>query len=96
LVAVISSPYLLLFSAFWALEWGEVLKRVSSLHVPGPVGATDMAKFALYLDSAGYWRWRLVAGNGEKVAASEAYASYANASRSAQRVKEIAATAVVE
>jgi len=48
------------------------------------------------MDQAGYWRWRLVAGNGEKVAASEAYVSRANAIRSAKRVKELAAIAVVE
>jgi len=54
-----------------------------------------MAKFIIYRDIAGNYRWRLVAGNGEKVAASEAYASHANAVRSAKRVKELAAFAVV-
>ena len=29
-----------------------------------------MAKFVIFLDDAGYYRWRLVAGNGEKVATS--------------------------
>lgn len=53
-------------------------------------------RFVVYTDQAGYWRWRLVAGNGEKVAASEAYVSRANAVRSAQRVKELALTATIE
>jgi uncharacterized protein YegP (UPF0339 family) len=55
-----------------------------------------MARFNIYIDVAGHWRWRLIAGNGEKVAASEAYVSHANALRSAKRVKELASTAVVE
>lgn len=55
-----------------------------------------MAKFQIYLDVAGYYRWRLIAGNGEKVAASEAYVSRANAKRSAERVKQLALLAIVE
>lgn len=55
-----------------------------------------MARFVIYPDSAGYYRWRLVAANGEKVAASEAYVSKQNAIRSAYRVKELAANASVE
>jgi uncharacterized protein YegP (UPF0339 family) len=54
-----------------------------------------MAKFVIYQDRALQWRWRLIAGNGEIVASSEAYASRYNAQRSAQRVKVIAATAVI-
>lgn len=53
-------------------------------------------KFQIYRDHAWQWRWRLVAGNGEIVAASEGYVSRYNAERSARRVKEIAALAVVE
>jgi len=55
-----------------------------------------MARFTIYVDQGGYVRWRLVAGNGEKVAASEAYVSHANAVRSAKRVKELAAQAIIE
>lgn len=55
-----------------------------------------MAKFTFFVDVAGYYRWRLVAGNGEKVAASESYASRSNAVRSAKRVKELAAIAIIE
>lgn len=55
-----------------------------------------MAKFVIYTDIAKQYRWRLLAGNGEKVAASEAYVSRQNAIRSAQRVKFLAATASIE
>lgn len=55
-----------------------------------------MSQFKIYKDVAGYWRWRLVASNGEKVAASEAYVSHANALRSARRVRELASTAIIE
>lgn len=54
-----------------------------------------MAKFVIYRDKAGYWRWRLVAGNGEKAAASEAYVSKQNAIRSAERVRVLAASAQI-
>jgi uncharacterized protein YegP (UPF0339 family) len=47
-------------------------------------------KFVVYLDKAGWYRWYLQAKNGEKVAASEAYASKQAAVNSAFRVKEIA------
>jgi uncharacterized protein YegP (UPF0339 family) len=52
-----------------------------------------MAKFAVYKDIAGQYRWRLVADNGEKVAASEAYVSKQGAINSAQRVRTLAGTA---
>ncbi len=55
-----------------------------------------MAKFTFFVDIAGYHRWRLIAGNGEQVAASEAYVSRANAVRSAKRVKELASIAFIE
>lgn len=55
-----------------------------------------MAKFKIFLDRAGYYRWRLVARNGEIVAASEAYVSIANAKRSAKRVQELAFIAIIE
>jgi hypothetical protein len=55
-----------------------------------------MAKFTFFVDRAGYYRWRLIAGNGEQVAASEAYVSRANAVRSAKRVKEISSNASIE
>ena len=55
-----------------------------------------MAKFVIYKDRSGYYRWRLVAANGEKVAASEAYVSSYGAKRSAERVKVLAYYARIE
>lgn len=52
-------------------------------------------RFVIYVDAAGYFRWFLQAGNGEKVAASEAYASKQGAINSAVRVKQIANSADV-
>lgn len=54
-----------------------------------------MAKFAVYKDIAGQYRWRLVASNGEKVAASEGYTSKQSAINSAHRVKILAGTAEI-
>lgn len=54
-----------------------------------------MAKFVIYRDVAAQYRWRLVANNGEKVAASEAYVSRQGALNSAQRVKILAASATI-
>jgi len=54
-----------------------------------------MAKFVIYRDVAGQYRWRLVANNGEKVAASEAYVSRQGALNSAQRVKILAVSATI-
>lgn len=55
-----------------------------------------MVKFTFFVDRAGYHRWRLIAGNGEQVAASEGYATRSNAVRSARRVKELALIAFIE
>lgn len=52
-----------------------------------------MAKFVIFKDRAGYYRWRLVAGNSEIVAASEAYVTKQNAARSVLAVKRLAAQA---
>ena len=54
-----------------------------------------MAKFVIYRDIAGQYRWRLVASNSEKIAASEAYTTPYSAKRSAERVKQIAWSAVI-
>ena len=54
-----------------------------------------MTKFVIYRDIAGQYRWRLVAANGEKVAASEAYVSKQGAINSANRVKQIAYSSTV-
>ena len=52
-----------------------------------------MANFIIYRDLARQFRWRLVAGNNEKVAASEAYVSKQGAIASAQRIKVLAPSA---
>ncbi len=52
-------------------------------------------KFVIFEDKAGEFRWRLVAGNGEPVAASESYPHHQMAVNSAYRVKEIANLATV-
>lgn len=47
-----------------------------------------MARFQVFADVAGKYRWRLVASNGEKIATSgESFASRENAARAAQTVK---------
>lgn len=44
-------------------------------------------RFDIYLDASGHWRWRLYAGNGEKVASSgEWFYDYSNAARAARTV----------
>ena len=54
-----------------------------------------MAKFVIYRDIANQYRWRLVANNGEKIAASEGYVLKQSALNSANRVKILAASATV-
>lgn len=54
-----------------------------------------LPKFQVYMDRAGQYRWRLIAGNGEIVAVSEAYATRYNAKRSAELIKAIAPRAIV-
>jgi uncharacterized protein YegP (UPF0339 family) len=57
----------------------------------------DMAKFVIYSDSAGNYRWRLVANNGEKIASSgESFASKSNAKAAAENVKATAGSASIE
>lgn len=48
-----------------------------------------MAKFDIYRDRSGKYRWRLIASNGEKIATSgESFASRFNAARAARGVKK--------
>jgi uncharacterized protein len=55
------------------------------------------AKFEIYQDTAGMYRWRLKDGNGEKVASSgESFDSKSNAKRAAQNVKDTAPSATIE
>ena len=55
----------------------------------------QMAKFEVYRDRAGEYRWRLKAVNGEIVAVSESYTTCLDAHRSAQSVKRLALFAIV-
>lgn len=54
------------------------------------------AKFELYKDAAGKFRWRLKAGNGETIASSEAYATKAGAQGGIESVKANAPGASIE
>jgi hypothetical protein len=53
------------------------------------------AKFELYKDKAGKFRFRLKASNGEVIASSEAYASKASAKNGIASIKKNAAGAEV-
>ena len=53
-------------------------------------------KFEIYPDKAGKYRWRLVARNGQTVAASgESFSSRANAKTAAENVRDNAGSAQV-
>lgn len=55
------------------------------------------ARFEIYLDAAGKYRWRLKDGNGVNVASSgESFASRSNARRAAENVKSTAPGARIE
>ena len=54
------------------------------------------AKFVVYADSGGKYRWRLESSNGQTIAASgESFASKSNARDAAENVKVRAAEASV-
>lgn len=56
-----------------------------------------MAKFQIYKDVAGEYRWRLKAPNGEKIATSgEGYTYKSGAKDAVDRIKQYAPTAIVE
>ncbi len=56
-----------------------------------------MAKFKVYKDTGGNYRWRLVAGNGEKIASSgESVSDKSGARRAAETVKSTAGSAPIE
>jgi uncharacterized protein YegP (UPF0339 family) len=55
------------------------------------------ARFEVYEDAAGEFRWRLVAGNGEIVADSaEGYTRWEDAERAVETVRELVPTANLE
>ena len=51
-------------------------------------GPAMAAKFELYKDTAGEFRFRLKAGNGENILASESYTAKASAENGIESVKE--------
>lgn len=54
------------------------------------------AKFEVYPDRGGHYRWRLVSSNGQTTATSgEGFSSHESAKRAAEAVKEHAATAEI-
>jgi uncharacterized protein len=53
------------------------------------------AKFEIFKDKGGEFRFNLKAGNGEVIASSEGYASTASAQNGIESVKKNAADAVV-
>lgn len=53
------------------------------------------AKFEVYTDSAGRWRFRLKAANGEPIAQSEAYESRSGCYNGIESVKRSAPDAAV-
>ncbi len=56
-----------------------------------------MAKFQVYRDKAGEWRWRLRANNNEPIAdSSEGYKAKADCRAGVELVKKLAPTAAVE
>jgi len=56
----------------------------------------SMAKFVIYGDAGGHYRWKLVASNGQTTASSgESFASKSNAREAAERVKETAPSAEI-
>ena len=55
-----------------------------------------MAKFVVYADSGGKYRWKLVSSNGQTTASSgESFSSKSSAKNAAERVKASAASADV-
>ena len=55
------------------------------------------AKFELYKDKKGEFRWRLVASNGQSIAASgEGYTTLASAKNGIESVKKNAPSAAIE
>lgn len=58
--------------------------------------ASRTAYFEVYLDTASQYRWRMVAANGQTIAASgESFYSKDNAKRAAENVKALAPFAEV-
>ncbi len=55
-----------------------------------------MGKFEIYKDTAGKYRWRLKASNGENIASGEAYNSKEACKKGIESVKTNAPTATTD
>lgn len=55
-----------------------------------------MAKFEIYPDAAGEWRWRLKSSNGRVVASGEGYKTKAGAERGTEALRRAASQAKVK
>jgi len=53
------------------------------------------AKFELYKDKKGEYRWKLVASNGQTIAVGEGYTTKESAKNGIESVKKNAPTAVI-
>lgn len=74
----------------------DALERVQEDAPGADVLETGTPHFEVYEDSAGQWRWRMVAGNGRIVADSgEGYDSKSSVKRAVENVKDDAGTADV-
>jgi uncharacterized protein YegP (UPF0339 family) len=82
-----------------SMDAEETMRRFSALNpVPttGPVGVKQSrAKFEVYKDKSGKFRFRLKAGNGEIIAVGEAYESKAAALAGIKSVQASVADAEV-
>jgi uncharacterized protein YegP (UPF0339 family) len=55
-----------------------------------------MAKFEIYKDKKGQFRWRLLANNNQVIATGEGYTSKANCKNGIESVKKNAPEAAIE
>ena len=54
------------------------------------------AKFELYKDKAGEFRWKLISSNGQQIASGEGYKAKASAINGIEAVKKDAPNAAIE
>ena len=84
----------------WPEDQGEVetsQEAEPGLRIDAPEIRDSRARFELYADRAGEWRWRLVHDNGNILAdGGEGYASKRNARRGIESVKRNAAGARID
>ena len=69
---------------------GRLPRRAPEVRVP------ESMEFLIFEDNGGDYHWTIVAGDGATLARSGSFASYGDAERAAQRVREGAASALFE